>query len=102
MLNEDALYSYAKKSGDFVVLKSVCERLAEGEGEEVLDGQNPNGMFIEAMNHDFKALNTEYDSQLNDAFISAIKAYANGESKDDAIESFKNDVRIAFPELIVE
>lgn len=102
MLNEDALYSYAKKSGDFVVLKSVCERLAEGEGEEVLAGQNPNGMFIEAMNHDFKALNTEYDSQLNDAFISAIKAYANGMSKSDAIEGFKNDVRIAFPELIVE
>lgn len=102
MLNEDALYDYAKSSGDFVVLKSVCERLAEGEGEEVLGGQNPNGMFIEAMEHDFKTLNTEYDSQLNDAFVSAIKAYAQGLTKEEAINQFKNDVKTAFPEIIVD
>ena len=102
MLNEDALYDYAKSSGDFVVLKSVCERLAEGEGEEVLGGQNPNGMFIEAMEHDFKTLNTEYDSQLNDAFVSAIKAYAQGLTKEEAINQFKNDVKTAFPEIVVD
>lgn len=102
MLNEDALYDYAKQSGDFVVLKSVCEKLAESEGEEVLGGQNPNGMFIEAMQHEFKALNTEYDSQLNDAFVSAIKAYASGLTKEEAINQFKNDVKTAFPEIIVD
>lgn len=102
MLNEEALYDYAKSSGDFVVLKSVCERLAEGEGEEVLGGQNPNGMFIEAMEHDFKTLNTEYDSQLNDAFVSGIKAYAQGLTKEEAINQFKNDVKTAFPEIIVD
>lgn len=102
MLNDDALYEYAKNSGDFVVLKSVCEKLAQSEGEEVLGGQNPNGMFIEAMNHEFRSLNTAYDSQLNDAFVSAIKAYAAGIDKDAAIEQFKNDVKTAFPDLIVE
>ncbi len=102
MLNEDALYDYAKQSGDFVVLKSVCEKLAESEGEEVLGGQNPNGMFIEAMQNEFKALNTEYDSQLNDAFVSAIKAYASGLTKEEAINQFKNDVKTAFPEIIVD
>ncbi len=102
MLNENALYDYAKQSGDFVVLKSVCEKLAESEGEEVLGGQNPNGMFIEAMQHEFKALNTEYDSQLNDAFVSAIKAYASGLTKEEAINQFKNDVKTAFPEIIVD
>ena len=102
LLNEDSLYEYAKNSGDFVVLKSVCEKLAASDGEEVLGGQNPNGIFIEAMNHEFKKLNTPYDSQLNDAFVSAIKAYAAGASKDDAIKQFKNDVKTAFPELIVD
>lgn len=102
LLNEDSLYEYAKNSGDFVVLKSVCEKLAESDGEEVLGGQNPNGIFIEAMNNDFKKLNTPYDSQLNDVFVSTIKAYAAGMSKDDAIKQFKNDVKTAFPELIVD
>ena len=102
MLNEDALYEYAKNSGDFVVLKSVCEKLAEGEGEAVLGGQNPNGMFIEAMNNEFKALNTVYDAQINDAFVSAIKSYAAGTDKNAALKQFKNDVKNAFPELIVE
>lgn len=102
MLNEDALYEYAKNSGDFVVLKSVCDKLAAGEGEAVLGGQNPNGMFVEAMQHEFKSLNTQYDSQMNDAFISAIKAYAAGSTKDQAIEHFKTDVKNAFPELVVE
>ena len=102
MLNEDALYEYAKNSGDFVVLKSVCEKLAEGEGEAVLGGQNPNGMFIEAMNNEFKALNTVYDAQINDAFVSAIKSYAAGTDKNAALKQFKDDVKNAFPELIVE
>lgn len=102
MLNEDALYEYAKNSGDFVVLKSVCEKLAEGEGEAVLGGQNPNGMFIEAMNNEFKALNTVYDAQINDAFVSAIKSYAAGTGKNAALKQFKDDVKNAFPELIVE
>lgn len=101
LLNEESLAEYAKNSGDFVVLKSVCEDLAKGEGEAVLGGQNPNGMYIEAMNNDFARLNTEYDSQLNDAFISAIKAYAAGITKDQALTQFKNDVKTAFPELII-
>lgn len=102
MLNENALYDYAKSSGDFVVLKSVCEKLAASDGEEVLGGQNPNGMFIEAMDHEFRKLNTAYDSQINDAFVSAIKAYASGVDKETALAQFKADVKTAFPELVVE
>lgn len=102
LLNEDSLYEYAKNSGDFVVLKSVGEKLAEGEGEAVLGGQNPNGIFIKEMQNEFRKLNTEYDSQLNDAFISAIKAYASGLTKNAAIDQFKNDVRMAFPDIILD
>lgn len=102
LLNEDSLYEYAKNSGDFVVLKSVCDKLAASEGEAVLGGQNPNGMFIEAMNRNFNKLNTAYDSQMNDAFISAIKAYAAGSTKDAALAQFKSDVKNAFPELVIE
>lgn len=102
LLNEDSLYAYAKNSGDFVVLKSVCDMLASGEGEAVLGGQNPNGIFIEEMGNEFRKLNTRYDSQMNDAFISAIKAYAAGMTKDQAIAQFKNDVKTAFPEIIID
>jgi ABC-type glycerol-3-phosphate transport system substrate-binding protein len=101
LLNEDSQYAYAKKSGDFMVLKSVCDKLAAGEGEKVLGGQNPNGIFIKEMQNNFRKLNTVYDSQLNDAFISAIKAYAAGLSKDDAIAKFRQDVKTAFPDISV-
>lgn len=102
LLNEDSQYEYAKNSGDFVVLKSVCDKLAAGEGEEVLGGQNPNGIFIKEMQNEFRKLNTVYDSQLNDAFISAIKAYAAGLSKVEAIAGFRKDVKTAFPEILVD
>jgi multiple sugar transport system substrate-binding protein len=102
LLNEKSLYDYAKQSGDFVVLKSVCDKLAAGEGEAVLGGQNPNGIFIKEMQNSFKKLNTVYDSQLNDSFISAIKAYAAGSTKEQALSQFKQDVKTAFPEIVVE
>ena len=46
---------------------------------------------------------TEYDGQINDAFLSATKAYASGQKdKDAAIKQFKEDVSTAYPELDVE
>jgi ABC-type glycerol-3-phosphate transport system substrate-binding protein len=101
-LNEESQYQYAKKSGDYVSLKAVNGRLAKEEGEAVLGGQNPYETYNNEMAGSFKKLNTIYDSQLNNAFISAVKAYAGGKTKAQALEQFKADARNAFPELIVE
>ena len=101
-LNEDAQYEYAKATGDYVSLKAVDERLASENGEDVLAGQNPYQMYNAEMAQDFTYLSTIYDSSLNNYFLSAAKAYQNGMSKADAIEQFKNDVRQAYPEIVIE
>nr|WP_321306195.1 extracellular solute-binding protein [uncultured Sphaerochaeta sp.] len=101
-LNEESQYTYAKSSGDYVSLKPVNERLAKEEGEDVLGGQNPYEIYNTEMADSFNKLNTIYDSQLNNAFISAIKAYADGKTKGQALDQFKTDVINAFPEIIVD
>ncbi|NCB71346.1 MAG: extracellular solute-binding protein [Clostridia bacterium] len=101
-LNEESQYAYAKASGDYVSLKAVNERLAKEKGEAVLGGQNPYEIYNVEMAGSFNKLNTIYDSQLNNAFISAVKAYAEGKSKEQALNQFKADVLNAFPEIIVE
>ena len=101
-LNEEAQYEYAKATGDYVSLKAVDERLASENGEDVLAGQNPYQMYNAEMAQDFTYLSTIYDSSLNNYFLSAAKAYQNGMSRADAIEQFKNDVRQAYPEIVIE
>ena len=53
------------------------------------------------MAQDFPRLSTIYDSSLNNYFLTAVKAYQNGMSMADAIEQFKNDVRQAYPEIVI-
>jgi hypothetical protein len=48
-------------------------------------------------------LMTAYDGTINNAFLSATKAFATGVlTKDEALEQFKEDVLTAYPELVVE
>ena len=102
-LNSDAQQAYAAEYGEFVSLKSADEALAAGEGEEVLNGQNPFAFYNDQMAKLPANLMTAYDGTLNNAFLAAVKAYATGEmSKDDAIQMFKDDALNAYPELVIE
>jgi ABC-type glycerol-3-phosphate transport system substrate-binding protein len=99
-LNEESQYQYAKKSGDYVSLKAVNGRLAKEEGEAVLGGQNPYETYNNERAGSFKKLNTIYDSQLNNAFISAVKAYAGGRPKRKPWSSLKRTLATRFPNLL--
>jgi len=100
--NSDVLKAYAQQYGDYVSLKSTNLELAQGPGEDVLAGQNLfefyNGVMAK-IPHD---LMTGYDGVINDAFLSATKAYATGSiGKDAAVAQFKADIANAYPELVI-
>lgn len=101
--NSEAQQAYASEYGEYVSLKSADQALAKGKGEEILGGQNLYEFFNKEMEKIPSDLMTSYDGQINTAFLSATKAYATGSlSKDAAIKQFKNDVKTAFSDLVIE
>jgi ABC-type glycerol-3-phosphate transport system substrate-binding protein len=101
--NTEAQQAYAAEYGEYVALKAADEALAQGPGEEVLGGQNLYQFYNDQMEKIPNDLMTPYDGQINNAFLSAINAYAAGAiSKDRAIQQFKEDVLSVDPELNVQ
>ncbi|MGI6623234.1 MAG: ABC transporter substrate-binding protein [Acetivibrionales bacterium] len=101
--NSKAQQEYAAQYGEYVSLKSADQALASGAGEEVLAGQNHFQFYNDQMAKIPDNLMTGYDGQINNAFLSATKAYATGAlDKDAAIRQFKEDVATAYPDLVIE
>lgn len=101
--NSEAQQEYAAEYGEYVSLKSADEALAAKGGEEVLGGQNLFQFYNDQMKKIPNDLITAYDGQINNAFLSATKAYATGAlDKDTAIQKFKDDVATAYPDLVIE
>ncbi|GAB6108342.1 ABC transporter substrate-binding protein [Fusibacter bizertensis] len=102
-LNTEAQQDYAKEYGEYVSLKSADQSLAKDKGEDVLNGQNLYAFFNDQMSKIPNDFVTAYDGQINTAFLSATKAYVSGAlTKDEAIQTFKDDVATAYPDLIIE
>jgi ABC-type glycerol-3-phosphate transport system substrate-binding protein len=90
-----------KENSDFVALKAVNEELGKDAKVEILGEQNPYPVFTKAadgINGDTK---TEYDQSIQSLWIdNVVNPYANGKvSKDKALDTFRNNVKAAFPEL---
>lgn len=101
--NTEAQQDYGMEYGEFVSLKSADKALAEGEGEEVLGGQNLYAFFNDQMSKIPNDLMSAYDGQINNAFLSATKAYVTGAlTKDEAIQTFKDDVVTAYPDITID
>jgi len=101
--NTEAQQAYASEYGEYVSLKSADAALAEKDGEEVLGGQNLYQFFNDQMSKIPNDLMTPYDGQINNAFLSAVKAYATGAlTKDEAVQTFKDDVATAYPEIQID
>ena len=105
-VNEEQLYSYAKASGDFVSNRSVCERIVQegGTPNPFLGGQDHYKAFIDSASLINGSIVTAYDADINNMFNShAAVPYSKGEKDmDTAIADFKNEVKAAFADLIVE
>jgi ABC-type glycerol-3-phosphate transport system substrate-binding protein len=101
--NVEAQKAYAAEYGEYAALKAADEALAQNPGEEVLGGQNLFQFYNAQMGKIPGDLMTAYDMTLDNAFLSAVKAYAAGTlSKDQALKQFKEDVLSAYPELEVK
>jgi ABC-type glycerol-3-phosphate transport system substrate-binding protein len=101
--NTEALQGYAKQYGEYVALKSADEALAIQPGEEVLAGQNLFEFYNQQMSKIPNDHMTEYDGQINNVFLNAVKAYVNGTlSKEDAVAQFKADVQTAYPDINIQ
>ena len=105
-VNEDQLYAYAKASGDFVSNRAVCERIVVegGTPNAFLGGQDHYGAFINSAALINGSIVTRYDADINGIFNDhAVIPYSKGEKDmDTAIADFKNEVKAAFTDLIVE
>jgi ABC-type glycerol-3-phosphate transport system substrate-binding protein len=99
-LDSEAQIAYARKYSEYVSLKSADAALATGPGEEVLGGQNLFAFYNDQMAKIPSDLMTQYDGQLNNAFLSVVRSYATGKlTKDAALQQFVEDARTAYPEL---
>ena len=105
-LSEDFLYAYAKDSGDFVGSNAVVEKiLAEGgTPNPFLGGQDHYTIFAEAANLANGSIMTDYDEKMNSLWSDFVTTpYSKGEKDlDTCIADFKDQVKLAYPDLIVE
>ena len=102
-LNKDVLKDYSVTYGEYVDLKSADEELARVDGEDTLNGQNIYQVYNKVMAENPHVTITQYDEQINAAYKSAVRSYAEGKlTKEKAIEQFKADVSNAYPDLKVQ
>jgi len=104
-LDYDFLKQYAKDSGDFVSNIQVAKDIVAegGTPNDFLGGQDHYGMFAQSSLL-ISDSTTGYDGIMNDLFTRfALNPYLNNETdKDTAIANFKNEVKAAYADLIVE
>jgi len=97
----------AQAPGDFVSSQVVVEKIlptfAKGELTEFLAGQNSYGGFAEAAPSVSGKLMTGSDDAIQRALNDPLNQYLNGEiSEDEMWTTWKDSLRIEFPDLIIE
>jgi multiple sugar transport system substrate-binding protein len=105
--DKELLKEYALKSGDFVSDTAVIEEIKDGIARESLGGQNHYEYFYqEALalsNSGWAERVTQYDEDIQNAFLTQLGEYVNGNlTKDEAMQTFKDEVASLFPEITVE
>lgn len=103
-LNEEQLYNTALDNGDVPANEESMEEIVKEENElEALGGQDPFEAFAAADEERSGDIITQYDREITNYFIGAVRQYASGQSnKEEALNSFRNNVRSAHPEIEVD
>ncbi len=102
-LDQETLEWWAKETGDFIGNEVVLEKIRNDFSEEYLAGQNHYEFFAREAPQVNAALVTRYDLELRDMMMRAVGDYIEGiKTKDEAIEAWKEEVRSAYPDLIVQ
>lgn len=96
----DYLKNWLMESGD---VSGIYEMQVADAEEAFLGGQNHQAYFQAAGADINGAMFTKYDQTLNELYGNAVNDYLNGTlSKEDAIQAFKDGVKAAYPEIVVE
>jgi len=96
----DYLKNWLAETGD---VSGIYEMQVAEASEPFLGGQNHQAYFQAAGADINGKMFTKYDQNLNELYANAVNDYLNGVmSKEEAIQSFKDGVKAAFPEIIVE
>ena len=105
-LDVDFLVQYAKDTGDFVgSTEAVNKIVAEGgTPNPFLGGQDHYSMFAEAAALANGSTMTEYDADMEDMWGKQVTGpyTKDGADKDECIQNFKDKVKDAFTDIVVE
>ena len=99
---------YSLETGDFCNNSTVMKKIVdEGTNKNALlkDGQDQFAIFLpQAAGIKMDGLITKYDTDIKDAFNKSVQDYIAGtlDSKEAAIEQFKNDVAEKFDNLTID
>ena len=102
-LDHETLEWWATLTGDFVGNQVVFEEIKGTFSDPYLNGQNHYEFFAKEAPKIDSSIVSRYDLELNNMLLGAIGNYIDGlKTKEEAIQSFKDDVENAYPELIVK
>lgn len=97
----DYLKNWLAETGD--VTSVIPLQTSAGVSEEFLGGQNHQEYFIEAASNINGDRFTRYDQEIDRVYGLAVSDYVEGLlTKEEAVQSFKDGVKAAYPEIIVD
>lgn len=102
LFDEDTIYKNIMERGDFTSNKNVAKRLVEsGYEDPVLGNQELYAAFQkEAERTEVNNVDTIYDDEAKNRLTDALKSYKTGAlTLDEALESYKEALKNAYPEL---
>jgi multiple sugar transport system substrate-binding protein len=102
-LDSDSQEWWARETGDFISNKIVINKIKNEMSADLLAGQKYYEYFYAEALKIKGSLLKKYDLDIRGYLMDAIYNYAQGKmSKEEALKQFKQDVKNAFPEIIVE
>jgi multiple sugar transport system substrate-binding protein len=103
VLDRDTIKGCIKSSKEFIGNLSIIDEMKNGMSEPFLKGQNHYLFFAGEAAKVKGYLVGKYDLEIRDLLLKAIGDYVYGShSKEEAIRNFKNEVKKAHPDVIVE
>ncbi len=105
--NKDFLLEWANYRGDFTSDAVLDAEIAETASWPSLAGQNHYQYFLDEAialsDSGWASRITEYDEDIQNAFMDALGDYVDGNTtRDEAIQAFKDAVAALYPEISVE
>lgn len=101
--DEEFLLPWLLETGDVTSILSIQKQYVDGFTEPFLGGQNHVAAFVEAAGAIKGDKLTKYDQDFDIFFNAAQVSYVDGlMTLDEAVQSFKDSVAAAYPEVVIE